>query len=64
MRLTGCGVPLFVAAGGRTHLELSRGRDVTELFESYHALVDAPHQMMSKWLVEDQELVPQLSFDW
>lgn len=64
MRLTGCGVPLFVAAGGRTHLELSRGRDVTELFESYHALVDGPEKIMSKYLVEDQALVPELSFDW
>ena len=53
-----------LSAGGRTHLELSRGRDVTELFESYHALVDAPNTMMSKYLAEDQEDVPQLSFDW
>ena len=45
-------------------MELSRGRDVTELFESYHALVDAPSNMMRKYLAEDQEDVPQLSFDW
>ena len=45
-------------------MELSRGRDVTELFESYHALVDAPHNLMSKYLAEDQKDVPQLSFDW
>eukprot|EP01043_Picozoa_sp_COSAG02_P064168 COSAG02_NODE_9297_length_2263_cov_5.790203_1_plen_131_part_00 len=67
-----CGAPFVLlttpafaeCSGGRTHLELSRGRDVTELFESYHALVDAPSTMMSKYLAEDQTDVPQMSFDW
>lgn len=45
----------FVLAhpGGREAIDLGRGRNCTELFESYHALTDKPHAMLAKWYVED-----------
>ena len=53
-----------MCAGGPVALNLARGRDCTELFESYHALVDAPHVMMAKYLAEDQDDIPEPAFDW
>ena len=53
-----------LCAGGGVALNLARGRDCTELFESYHALVDAPHVMMAKYLAEDQDDIPEPAFDW
>jgi fatty acid desaturase len=50
--------------GGRVALDIARGRDCTELFESYHALFDSPALLMDKYLAEDQSDVPQPVFDW
>ena len=50
--------------GGVTPLVYARGRDATELFESYHALSSKPHAMMHRYLAEDQADVPPPVFDW
>lgn len=49
--------------GGSRAMEVSRGRDCTELFESYHCLTDLPEQMMGKFFVGYQENY-QPMFDW
>jgi fatty acid desaturase len=41
--------------GGSRAMEVSRGRDCTELFESYHSLTDKPKQIMEKFFVGVQE---------
>uniref|UniRef100_A0A6C0KB85 Cytochrome b5 heme-binding domain-containing protein n=1 Tax=viral metagenome TaxID=1070528 RepID=A0A6C0KB85_9ZZZZ len=51
--------------GGREHLERCRGRDVTEMFESYHAIVGTPGKaMMDPMLAERQDSVPTSLFAW
>lgn len=39
--------------GGVDAILLGRGRNCTELFESYHSLSDAPQAMLQKYYVED-----------
>jgi len=41
--------------GGCRAMEVSRGRDCTELFESYHSLTDKPRAIMEKFCVGVQE---------
>lgn len=51
--------------GGREHLERCRGRDVTELFESYHAVVGTPRAgLLAPLLADDQTGVPKSMFAW
>lgn len=54
----------LLCAGGTTALKLARGRDCTELFESYHALSDEPFKLMQKFEAADQTNVPKPVFDW
>lgn len=49
--------------GGSRAMEVSRGRDCTELFESYHSLTDKPREMMSKFLVGTQDDYEPM-FNW
>ena len=45
-------------------LDYARGRDCTELFESYHSLSDRPLAMMKKYEDADQTLIPPSVFQW
>jgi len=49
--------------GGPRALLLTRGRDCTEMFESYHCLTDKPKQVMSKFEVGVQHDYKPI-FDW
>lgn len=53
-----------VHPGGAVAINMARGRDCTELFESYHALSDKPRAMMHKFLATDQSNVPSPLFNW
>lgn len=39
--------------GGVPALEMAKGRDCTELFESYHGMSDMPAKMLSRFLIKD-----------
>ena len=59
----------FVARhpGGMDAITLGRGRNCTELFESYHSLSDKPDRLLEAWFVEDvQPGDPDYdtTFDW
>lgn len=46
-------------------LMIARGRDCTELFESYHCLTDVPRQMLSKFAVPSKNQKNYVSmFNW
>lgn len=51
--------------GGYRPLMVSRGRDATELFESYHSLSDMPREMIKKFEVPSKNLKNYESmFNW
>jgi len=51
--------------GGRTAILLGKGRNCTELFESYHSLTEKPHQLLKKFYVgEALKGDPDFDEDW
>eukprot|EP01127_Copromyxa_protea_P004459 TRINITY_DN1431_c0_g1_i1.p1 TRINITY_DN1431_c0_g1~~TRINITY_DN1431_c0_g1_i1.p1 ORF type:complete len:412 (-),score=68.26 TRINITY_DN1431_c0_g1_i1:94-1329(-) len=51
--------------GGIRPLMMSRGRDSTELFESYHSLSDSPRNILKKFAVPSKNLKNYVSmFNW
>ncbi len=59
----------FVARhpGGVDAITLGRGRNCTELFESYHSLSDKPDALLAAWFVEDArpgDADFDTTFDW
>eukprot|EP01126_Amoeba_proteus_P016435 TRINITY_DN1760_c0_g1_i14.p1 TRINITY_DN1760_c0_g1~~TRINITY_DN1760_c0_g1_i14.p1 ORF type:complete len:443 (+),score=38.43 TRINITY_DN1760_c0_g1_i14:548-1876(+) len=57
--------PLMSFAGGFRPLMVSKGRDATELFESYHSLTDKPREILKKFAVPSKNLKNYKSmFNW
>jgi fatty acid desaturase len=51
--------------GGFGALEMARGRDCTELFESYHAMSDMPSRMLKQFEIKDAPVAPEPDFhEW
>jgi len=50
--------------GGMRPLIVARGRDCTELFESYHSLTDKPKQMLQKFKVPGKTCNHPSMFNW
>ncbi len=53
--------------GGVDAITLGKGRNCTELFESYHSLTDRPDAMLGQWFVEDAKQGDadyDTTFDW